>query len=128
MYNFSDEDELEDAILNRAMDRWEQMGGSGATSGPLFKFKMVAIGKRRTWRDVVRRDTFNAELIQLRQPVPTDNIGHALTESLYNAIANELQRQQRPNHHGSIWRLPPTDLTTLTNPQTSPWVNLNKGR
>ena len=99
MYNFSDEDELEDAILNRAMDRWEQMGGSGATSGPLFKFKMVAIGKRRTWRDVVRRDTFNAELIQLRQPVPTDNIGHALTESLYNAIANELQRQQRPNHH-----------------------------
>lgn len=122
-YNFSAEEDGEDDILNRAFDRWEwqQMGGGaddeqdtnqilnsaydrweqygGGGTGPLFKFKLVAIGKRRTWRDVVQRETFNAELIQLREPVKGDNIGLALTESLYNGIENELNRQQRPAHH-----------------------------
>ena len=98
-YNFSDEDELQDAILNRAMDRWEQMGGSGATSGPLFKFSLKPIGKRRQWRDVVQRQQFDAQLIQMRQPKDGDNIGQALTEALYKAIETELQRQQRPPHH-----------------------------
>ena len=96
-YHFSDEDEREDEILGRAMDRWERYGEGG--TGPLFKFKLVAIGKRRTWRNVVQRQTFNAELIQLRDARPSDNIGLALTESLYNAIENELIRQQRPAHH-----------------------------
>ena len=99
MYNFSDEDELEDAILNRAMDRWEQMGRGGATSGPLFNFSLKPIGKRRQWRDVVQRQQFDAQLIQMRQPEDGDNIGQALTEALYKAIETELQRQQRPNHH-----------------------------
>ena len=94
-YNFEDG---EDEILNRVMDRWEQMGGS-AVSGPLFKFKMVPVGKRRTWRNVVQRENFNAQLMQLREAVAGDNIGLALTEALHDAIANELQRQNRPNHH-----------------------------
>ena len=99
LYNFSDEDELEDAILNRAMDRWEQMEGGGATSGPLFKFTLREIGKRRTWRNVVERAQFNAQLIQSRQPEDGDNIGLALTEALYKAIEKELIRQNRPAHH-----------------------------
>ena len=98
-YNFSDEDELQDAILNRAMDRWEQIGGSGSASGPLFQFTMQPIGRRRTWRNVVERAQFHAQLRQLRQPVPGDDIGLAITESLYNAIANELLKQERPAHH-----------------------------
>ena len=97
-YNFSDEDELQDAILNRAMDRWEQIGGSGVGS-PLFKFKMVPIGKRRTWRDVVERTQFHAQLRQLRDAGPADNIGMALIEALHQAIATELDREQRPTHH-----------------------------
>ena len=97
-YNFSDEDELQDAILNRAMDRWEQIGGSGVGS-PLFKFKMVPIGKRRTWRNVVERAQFHAQLRQLRDPGPGDNIGMALTEALHHAIEKELGREQRPAHH-----------------------------
>ena len=96
-YNFSAEDKREDEILVRAMERWEQMGG-GVVS-PLFKFKMVPIGKRRTWRDVVRRDTFHAELQQLRKAIPDDDIGQALTEALHEAIAKELNRQQRSLHH-----------------------------
>ena len=97
-YNFSDEDELQDAILNRAMDRWEQIGGSGVGS-PLFKFKMVPIGKRRTWRNVVERAQFNAQLRQLRDAGPGDNIGMALIEALHQAIEKELDREQRPAHH-----------------------------
>ena len=93
----ADNEQDTDQILNSAYDRWEQYGGSG--TGPLFKFKLVAIGKRRTWRNVVRRDTFNAELMQMRQPEEGDNMALALTESLYNAIENELKRQNRPNHH-----------------------------
>ena len=98
-YNFSDEDELEDAILNRAMDRWEQMGGSGVAGGPLFQFTMQPIGRRRRWRDVVERVQFNAQLQQLRDPGLGDNIGMALTEALHHAIETELDREQRPAHH-----------------------------
>ena len=97
-YNFSDEDELEDDILNRAFDRWEQYGGA-ATSGPLFKFSLRQIGKRRTWRDVAQRQQFDAQLIQLRQSTVGDNIGHSISEALYESISRELERQNRPGHH-----------------------------
>ena len=98
-YSFTQEDEREDEILIQAMERWEQMGGGGVVSGPLFKFRLREIGKRRTWREVVQRQQFDVELIQLRDAHPSDNIGIALTESLYNAIENELIRQNRPAHH-----------------------------
>ena len=114
-YNFGHEDAEMDEICNHAYNRWEQsneeealnqandqnetqMGGSNVV-GPLFKFKMVAIGKRRQWRNVVQRQNFNAELMQLREPISGDNIGLALTEALHDAIAKELNRQQRPLHH-----------------------------
>ena len=38
-YYFSDEEDGEDALLDRAFDRWEQMGGGSARS-PLFQFNM----------------------------------------------------------------------------------------
>ena len=101
-YNFSAEEDGEDDILNQAYDRWEeQLGGSagGSASGPLFKFKMLTIGKRRQWRDVVRRDQYYAELQQLRNAIPDDDIGQALTEALHETIQNEIQRERRPNHH-----------------------------
>ena len=102
-YRFEDEDEEMDEILNQAYDQWEEQlgggGGGGGASEPLFNFHLKQIGKQRSWRDVVRRDTFHAELRQLRDPVQGDNIGLALTNALYDAIANELQRQNRPNHH-----------------------------
>ena len=114
-YRFQDEDEDMDEICNHAYNRWEQSNEEealnqaydqfethmrgGSVRGPLFKFKMVSVAKRRTWRDVVRRDQFYAELQQLRQPLPTDNMGLALTEALHRAIENEIQRERRPNHH-----------------------------
>ena len=114
-YRFEEEDEEMDEICNHAYNRWEQSNEEealnqaydqfethmrgGAVRGPLFKFKMVSVSKRRTWRNVVRRDQFYAELQQLRQPLPTDNMGLALTEALHRAIENEIQRERRPNHH-----------------------------
>ena len=98
LYHFSDEDDDEDALLDRAFDRWEQMGGSSAR-GPLFQFTMQLMGRRRRWREVVERAQFNAQLRQLRDPVPGDNIGMALTEALHQAIETELDREQRPAHH-----------------------------
>ena len=60
---------------------------------------MQPIGRRRRWRDVVERAQFNAQLRQLRDPVPGDNIGMALTKALHQAIETELGREQRPAHH-----------------------------
>ena len=91
-YHFSDEEDGEDALLDRAFDRWEQMGG-GSARGPLFQFTMQPIGRRRRWRDVVERAQFNAQFRQLRYPVAGDNIGMALTEALHNAIETELERE-----------------------------------
>ena len=96
-YHFSDEDEREDEILDQAMERWEQMGGGGVVS-PLFKFKMVPIGKRRQWRNVVQRQNFNAELNQLREPVVGDDIGSELTNALHTAIQTEVLREERSPH------------------------------
>ena len=98
LYHFSDEDDDEDALLDRAFDRWEQLGGCSAR-GPLFQFHMQPIGRRRRWREVVERAQFNAQLRQLRDPVAGDNIGMALTEALHHAIEAELDREQRPAHH-----------------------------
>ena len=93
-YHLSDEDDDEDALLDRAFDRWEQLGG-----GCSLSIHMQAIGRRRRWRDVVERAQFNAQLRQLRDPVAGDNIGMALTEALHHAIETELDREQRPAHH-----------------------------
>ena len=98
LYLFSDEDDDEDALLDRAFDRWEQLGG-GSARGPLFQFHMQPIGRRRRWRKVVERAQFNAQLRQLRDPVAGDNIGMALTQALHHAIKAEHDREQRPTHH-----------------------------
>ena len=92
-YHFSDEEENEDALLDRAYDRWEQLGGAAAARGPLFQFHMQPIGRRRHRRDVVERAQLNAQLRQLRDPVAGDNIGMALTEVLHQAIETELNRE-----------------------------------
>ena len=81
LYHFSDEDDDEDGLLDRAFDRWEQMGG-GSTRGPLFQFTMQPIGRRRRWREVVERVQFNAQLRQLRDPVAEDNIGDGFNRSI----------------------------------------------
>ena len=98
LYHFSDEDDDEDALLDRTFDQWEQLGG-GSARGPLFQFRMQPIGRRRRWREVVERAQFNAQLRQLRNPAAGDNIGMALTEALHHAIETELVREQRPAHH-----------------------------
>ena len=98
LYHFSDEDDDEDALLDQAFDRWEQLGG-GSARGPLFQFHMQPIGRRRRWREVVEHAQFNEQLRQLRDPVPGDNIGMPLTEALHRAIETELDREQRPTHH-----------------------------
>ena len=99
LYHFSDEDDDEDTLLDRAFDRWEQLGGAAAARGRLFQFHMQPIGRRRRCREVVERAQFNAQLRQLRDPVGGDNIGMALTEALHHAIETELDREQRPAHH-----------------------------
>ena len=92
--HFSDEEEEED----RKYDRWEQLGG-GSARGTLFQFIMQPIGRRRRWREVVERAQFNAQLRQLRDPVPEYNIRMALTEALHHSIETELEREQQPAHH-----------------------------
>ena len=98
-YDFNNEQEEEDSILNRAFDRWQQVAGGGAATGPLFKFSLQPIGRRGRWRNVVERAQFNAQLRQLRDAGPGDNIGMALIEALHQAIETELGREQRPAHH-----------------------------
>ena len=96
-YHLSDEHDDEDALLDRAFDRWEQLGG-GSARGPLFQFTMQPIGRRRRWREVVERAQFHAQLRQLRDPVAGENIEMALTKALHQAIETELDREQRPPH------------------------------
>ena len=97
-YHFSDEEDGEDALLDRAFDRWESIGG-GSAIGLLLQLTMRLIGRRRRWRDVLERAQFKTQLRQLRDPVAGDNIGMALTEALHNAIETEIEREQWTAHY-----------------------------
>lgn len=58
LYHFSDEEDRDDPILDRAFDRWEQLG-DGSAQSPLFEFTMQPIGRRRRWHNVLERAQFN---------------------------------------------------------------------
>ena len=96
-YHFSDEEDGEDAILARAFERWEQIGG-GAASDPLFHFKMQPTGRRRCWRNVLERVQFNAQLRQLPSlltgsPTPTKRRISKRGCSVQQRQGQELHRQ-----------------------------------
>ena len=70
----------------------QQVGGSRQ---PLFAFSLNSMGPRRRWRNALERAQFRAELRQLREPVPGNDIGAALTEALHAAIERKLRREVR---------------------------------
>ena len=84
------DDSEDDQRLAQAMEDLDQRGGA-LPGGPLFAFEFTPIGQRRRWRNVVRGQSFNATLQQLRDARPTDNVGEALTEALRVAINRELR-------------------------------------
>ena len=84
---FSDEDEVWDQAVVRAANRGVQMGGA---LGPLFKFRLEQIGRRRRWRETVDHLQFRAILQQQRESVSGDNIGMALMEAMFNAIQEQI--------------------------------------
>ena len=90
---FLESDEELDQALVRCLDRTEQIGGA---LGPLFRFDLAQIGRRRRWRDTTDHVQFHATLQQVREPVPRDNIGVHLTEALYDAIRTQIIPLARP--------------------------------
>ena len=46
-----------DAILNRAADRMDQVGGG--LKMPLFEFNFKQVGPRKRWRNIVRGQRFH---------------------------------------------------------------------
>ena len=44
LYHFSDKDDDDDAVLDRAFDRWEKLGG-GSARGTLFQFTMQPLNR-----------------------------------------------------------------------------------
>ena len=79
-------------MMTISLTKSQQVGGSRQ---PLFAFSLNSIGPRRRRRNVVERAQFRAELRQLREPVPGDDIGAALSEALHAAIERELRREVR---------------------------------
>lgn len=96
------EDDEEDALFLQAAQRFEQVGGNPL--GPLFTFTLHPIGSRRRWRNVVRGLQYRADLVQQRPPQPTDNLGLALAEALFDSIHRQIEREGRP----------PTDLVNFS--------------
>ena len=98
----SDDDWLDDSeddrLLSNAMDVFEDQQGGAVPGGPLFRFQFTPIGQRRRWRNVVRGQSFNAILEQLRDARPSDNVGEALTDALRVAIQRELQTMNARPH------------------------------
>ena len=78
-YYFSDDEE--DALLDRAYDRWEQLGGAAAARGPLFQFTMQPIGRRRRWREVVER-AIQCAITTIAESCPWGQYWHGLDRSV----------------------------------------------
>ena len=92
------DDSEDDQLLAEAVDAFENQQGGALPGGPLFTFEFTPIGQRRRWRNVVRGQSFNATLEQLRDARPSDNVGEALTEALRVAINRELQTMNARPH------------------------------
>ena len=88
-------DSDDDDLFNQVMDDFEGTQQGGGSRQPLFAFTLASIGPRRRWRNVVERAQYRAALRQLREPVPGDDIGAALTEALHATIERELRREVR---------------------------------
>ena len=71
------DDSEDDRLLADTVDAFEDQRGGALPGGPLFQFEFTPIGQRRRWRNVVRGQSFNATLHQLRDARPTDNVALA---------------------------------------------------
>lgn len=72
-----------------------------ANNTPLFSFTATRIAPRRTWRNVVNRESLELRLNANREPNNRDNIGSEITEALRRTIQQQIQSDAsiRPNHH-----------------------------
>ena len=92
--DFEDEDDAWEHAMVRSLNREEQFGGA---LGPLFRFTMEPIGRRRRWRETVDHSQFHARLEQGRDATPGDDIGVHLMEALYRAIRSQIAENARPH-------------------------------
>ena len=73
-----------------------QRGGN-----PLFAFHLQSTQPRRTWRNVVNKQVFQANLQQTREASPRDNLGQEITTALHQAVRQQIQTDHtlQPHHH-----------------------------
>ena len=74
-------DSDDDDLFTQVMDDFKETQQVAGSRQPLFAFSLNSMGPRRRWRNALERAQFRAELRQLRERVPGNDIGAALTEA-----------------------------------------------
>ena len=106
----------DDSLLNRAMDQYEQRGGS---LGPLFSATYHEIGVPCQWqRRLVRQNRFQFTFEQLRAPHAQDDLGQALMEAIYEAVT-QIARDRHIANNTQVFLSMVSNNANYRNPYTS---------
>ena len=93
--------EIEEDSLDLSMEMDEMTPPDNQRGGnPLFAFHLQSTQPRRTWRNVVDKHVFQADLQQTREASPHDNLGQEITSALHQAVRQHIQTDPtlQPHH------------------------------
>lgn len=78
-------------------DEINQSGGN-----PLFAFHLQPTQPRRHWRNVVDKQVYQANVRQMREATPRDNLGQQMTGALHQAVRERIRTDPTLQPHHSL--------------------------
>ena len=100
------------------------MTGGGASVDPLLDFQLRPLDARRTWKNVVNKQRFDALLQKHRDHTDQDDLGREVTDALRRTIERQIANDTTLNLIPlSISPCSPTLSRTPFNPPFSPCKN-----
>ena len=91
------EEDESDQSMDEDTSETNQSGGN-----PLFGFNLRPTQPRRTWRNVVDKQVYQANVQQMRETLPRDNLGQQMTEALHRAVLDRIHADPTLQPHHSL--------------------------
>ena len=124
---FFDDDDDDAWIFDPALDQVITQTGGGSTR-PLLEFELGPVGARRNWRNVLKKQRFEATLRQHRDVTPRDNLGQELTHALQRSIEQQIDQDPTLTPNSTVhFTMQSSAFTHAFYPPPSPCENSKKG-
>ena len=88
-FNDSDDDSQDEVMI-------------GGSATPLLDFQLRPLGARRTWKNVLNKQHFEARIQQHRDATPHDDLGREVTEALRRTIRRQIEADSTLTPHSAL--------------------------